>query len=259
MNENKENTKDIDTKKTFAYICKKTERIVAAVYLITDIDIDMDILKEKIRGNALEILSSVHKLNSSSTKVLVHNGINQLQSHLYAAMHAGRVSQMNNRILQQELQGLYAAIGAYEVSTRHVQLPENFFAVDTVAHTWDDFLSRYKVPIAAPEQSIQYKGHHKRHSDIQYQQERNMTPLSTNETTKQTKVTTSESTKERAKQRRGQILALLQQKDKISIRDVAEVISDCSEKTLQRELLALVGQGVLKKEGERRWSTYSLA
>lgn len=61
------------------------------------------------------------------------------------------------------------------------------------------------------------------------------------------------------KDRRAVILGMLQQKDRISIKDVTAVIKDVSEKTVQRELLALVEQGVLKKEGERRWSTYTLA
>ncbi|NBD73640.1 DeoR family transcriptional regulator [Patescibacteria group bacterium] len=63
----------------------------------------------------------------------------------------------------------------------------------------------------------------------------------------------------KARDRRAQILGLLQRKDSVSIKDVTEVITDCSEKTIQRELLALVESGVLKKEGERRWSRYSLA
>jgi hypothetical protein len=55
------------------------------------------------------------------------------------------------------------------------------------------------------------------------------------------------------------ILAIVKAKGIVSIGDVSAVVTDCSEKTIQRELLALVEQGVLKKEGERRWSTYRLA
>jgi DNA-binding transcriptional ArsR family regulator len=61
------------------------------------------------------------------------------------------------------------------------------------------------------------------------------------------------------KDRRATILALLQRKDRVGVKDVANVIRDVSEKTIQRELLALVRQGVLVKEGERRWSTYRMA
>lgn len=55
------------------------------------------------------------------------------------------------------------------------------------------------------------------------------------------------------------ILAIVKAKGIVSIGDVSAVVTDCSEKTIQRELLALVDRGVLKKEGERRWSTYRLA
>ena len=36
------------------------------------------------------------------------------------------------------------------------------------------------------------------------------------------------------------------------------MLKDVSEKTVQRELFALVKEGVLKKEGEKRWSVYKL-
>jgi hypothetical protein len=41
-----------------------------------------------------------------------------------------------------------------------------------------------------------------------------------------------------------------------SIKDIASVIKDCSEKTIQRELAVLIQQGLIKKVGERRWSVY---
>jgi hypothetical protein len=58
--------------------------------------------------------------------------------------------------------------------------------------------------------------------------------------------------------RRKIILALLKQKPSLSVSDVAKSISGVSEKTIQRELLGMVSEGILKKQGERRWSTYSL-
>ena len=35
-------------------------------------------------------------------------------------------------------------------------------------------------------------------------------------------------------------------------------LSSCSEKTLQRELISMVKNGVLNKTGEKRWSRYFL-
>ena len=54
------------------------------------------------------------------------------------------------------------------------------------------------------------------------------------------------------------IISLLKRKKEIMIKDVSPLIDGCSEKTIQRELLAMVNQGILRKEGEKRWSRYSL-
>lgn len=59
--------------------------------------------------------------------------------------------------------------------------------------------------------------------------------------------------------REGQVLSIVKQKGSVSIKDISQVIKGVSEKTLQRTLLALVECGTLRKEGERRWSTYRLA
>jgi predicted HTH transcriptional regulator len=59
--------------------------------------------------------------------------------------------------------------------------------------------------------------------------------------------------------RQGIIIAILKRKKDIMIKDVSSLIPGCSEKTIQRELLAMVQAGVLKKIGEKRWSHYVLA
>ena len=58
--------------------------------------------------------------------------------------------------------------------------------------------------------------------------------------------------------RRTIILALIKQKPQLAVKDISKSIPDVSEKTIQRELLAMVAEGMLVKKGERRWSTYSL-
>jgi hypothetical protein len=59
--------------------------------------------------------------------------------------------------------------------------------------------------------------------------------------------------------RRASILSLFSNRDSIAIKDAVLAIPDVSEKTIQRELLAMVADGVLVKEGERRWSIYRRA
>jgi DNA-binding transcriptional ArsR family regulator len=58
--------------------------------------------------------------------------------------------------------------------------------------------------------------------------------------------------------RSARILAYLKEKKAASIKDIAGVISDLSEKTIQRELNALIRQGLVRRVGERRWSQYLL-
>jgi len=55
------------------------------------------------------------------------------------------------------------------------------------------------------------------------------------------------------------IISILKRKKEIMIKDISTMINDCSEKTIQRELSAMVQSGVLRKAGEKRWSRYSLA
>jgi hypothetical protein len=58
--------------------------------------------------------------------------------------------------------------------------------------------------------------------------------------------------------RKEKILAIIKDKGQASIKDVSSVISDCSEKTIQRELMSLISEGLITKQGERRWSRYSV-
>lgn len=52
------------------------------------------------------------------------------------------------------------------------------------------------------------------------------------------------------------ILELVRKKKSVSIKDIAREIKGCSEKTIQRELNVLIEQGLVRREGERRWSVY---
>ncbi len=54
------------------------------------------------------------------------------------------------------------------------------------------------------------------------------------------------------------IIQLLKSRGEVNIKDIIEVVSGCSEKTVQRELISLIRGGIVQKRGERRWSKYSL-
>ncbi len=61
-----------------------------------------------------------------------------------------------------------------------------------------------------------------------------------------------------ARSRRERILDIIKDKKEATIKDIAELITDCSEKTIQRELINLIKDSVIVREGERRWSKYKV-
>jgi hypothetical protein len=60
-------------------------------------------------------------------------------------------------------------------------------------------------------------------------------------------------------ERRDMILKIIRKNKNSTIKDISTMISGCSEKTIQRELLSLVSENILKKTGEKRWTRYFLA
>lgn len=56
--------------------------------------------------------------------------------------------------------------------------------------------------------------------------------------------------------RKGQVLEMIKEHGSLGIKDITKTITDCSEKTVQRLLNTLIKEGFIRKEGERRWSTY---
>lgn len=57
-------------------------------------------------------------------------------------------------------------------------------------------------------------------------------------------------------ERLGRILEVVRKRGGASIKDIAAEVTDCGEKTIQRELATLIEEGLVRKEGERRWSIY---
>ncbi len=52
------------------------------------------------------------------------------------------------------------------------------------------------------------------------------------------------------------ILEIIKKNNGVSIKDIGVVVRNCSAKTIQRELGVLIEKGLVRREGERRWSLY---
>ena len=44
----------------------------------------------------------------------------------------------------------------------------------------------------------------------------------------------------------------------MGLNDIKAIIPNLSDKTLQRELMSLIDEGVIVRKGEKRWARYSL-
>ena len=59
--------------------------------------------------------------------------------------------------------------------------------------------------------------------------------------------------------RTARIKTVLDAKPEATIKDLSEIITDVSTKTIQRDLNSLIASGEVIRQGERRWSKYSIA
>lgn len=224
----------------FASLYKKTEKLVAAIYMITDFIKDNEPIKWRIRENALELLSINMKFTTVSLSerrdlLKKYQALSlQVVSLTGVANAGGLISEMNYSILSKEFEKLALTITREEnkkLNEETVVLESNFFEkTESKTTQMDDVL--YKQEPVIPKGQVQ-----KALPSVQKIQK----PT------------------ENKDDRKTIITRLLSKKSGLNIKDFSQSITGCSEKTIQRELLSMVALGILKKEGERRWSTYSLA
>ena len=226
-------------------IFKKTEKIVAALYLITGLISDSEPIKLQIRKISLQILSytlTLKQLNLSKSKEALNDisvGISEVISLLKVASVSNHISPMNYSLIHQELVTLMGSLNTFDlgsISDNGLVLTQDFFNIP------ENNLVVSKVAA----QPVFSKGQYR-------------TPVSIKDKQSSQTLINQPNQKDNLKDsRRETIVRLLKGGKPLGIKDFASEIKDCSEKTIQRELIDMVENGVLKKTGERRWSTYSL-
>lgn len=240
----------------FAYIYKKTEKLVTAVYMITNFIKDNEPLKWRIREKCLELLSlnvSLNTVSLSDRKDLLKKyqaGSVEIVSLSSIGHLAGLISEMNFEVLRREFNNLAVTIEKDEnkkASEETVSLNPSFF--DTPIAPVAPAAAITSVPSYAPAPV-------REHASVTTAPGASRpvaNPVLYKKPEPSVKKTESKNERQEA------ILKLLSQRDRLSVKDFTDTIKGVSDKTIQRELLLMVSMGVLKKEGERRWSTYSRA
>ena len=248
-----------------SFIHKKAEKITTAVYLVTNHLSDSEPIKWRIRSSSLDLIKDILGLQSNfSDNFLVPDNLKQKIMALVSFMDllntAGFISTMNHGVLKEELIKLAGFLGP-KYSLEHSpepHFPKDFFSILEYApseRTYGD-LQTEKIDQYVFERESQLYGQLKGHYKGQYSKEHMSfikESLNNKDKGQDTKRQKSGSERKQA------ILALIKSKKKVNIKDISIFIKDYSDKTLQRDLTAMVKAGVLKKEGERRWSQYLLA
>ncbi len=243
----------------YLFIFKKTEKIIAALYLITNLISDTEPIKLQIRKLSIGLMSDVLSLKkttvvqSRQTLINLMSSMSETISLLKIASTADHISSMNYSIIQKELvllmdnlQNIHEEITANGSSV----FPQDFFNVATpignsinnsgISSQVSSVSSPSNYPLA---KLFPTKGHYRTSESVK---------------DKQTQQVQKDNIKDIKNSRHDNIIRLLNDGKTLGIKDFAREIKDCSEKTIQRELISLVATGVLKKTGERRWSLYSL-
>ena len=215
------------------YLAVKSEKIVSALYLVTGIIKDDDSIKWKIREESMSFISTATLFNTTSPIEKDHAlaafeaSSNALISFLNICSVSGLVSKMNSSIIIHELETLVAFLHKNiprEVHSAGYILSDSFFATDVQP--------ALSIPTIKGQNSFERTE----------KEPKNKTLL----------------IKDKKNNRQENIISLLKKDSNLTIKDFTKVIKDCSEKTIQRELISLVEKGLIKRVGERRWSTYSL-
>lgn len=254
----------------FIYAYKKTERLIMASYMVTDIMSDNDPLKNNVRESSLRLLSDITLLKDEGLLLKAYRSISEtvlrINSLLDIAYTTGKISEMNASVLKREFQVLLERLQSYAkdkgVSVKELSFSSSFFEVDMPQPTQEDhsvgssFSGTFSDPYSLNKtDSGSFKKEEKETAGSEAVA--GQAPQGSFSRGSQTRPAGYIGNVAK-NERRAAIFNLLREKKEITVRDLANVVTDCSEKTLQRELLQLVNEGILHKEGERRWSRYSL-
>lgn len=207
----------------YKYIFKKTEKIVCAVFYILNADTQEgqnDIIVRDAEESAKSLLDVV--------LLALRSPRSYADIHAREIQHALRIMESKLRILHASrmLREGYLEVFLNEIESVHRALRKYIEIPDRNPFTLEE------APIEKKEE--------KRRAP----QERRVEVGTENRVLTQS--------------RRERILSIIKDKGEASIKDISTTITDCSEKTIQRELIDMIKDNIITREGERRWSKYKL-
>jgi DNA-binding transcriptional ArsR family regulator len=214
------------------YIYKKAERLAKALHMITPAFAGAPALKDRIDRIAVALVDAALEAPGAARVALSHELLT-LSSMLSVARTGSLLSTMNADLIAREARLLLQEVALYEEPRLAFDESPTLAGIARASAARPQSI---KAPArtASPKAD---KGHIGHISD---------------------KSSAAPAARGNAS-RREAVLAVVREKGQVYIKDISTRIRGVSEKTVQRELQALVKEGVLAKQGERRWTLYSLA
>lgn len=202
---------------------KKSERLAKAIHLIAPALRSTTALHDRLSAIAMALVDAAIEPPHTAREALSRELL-ALSSVLAIARTSGTLSPMNADLISREAQNLLQEVAAYEEPRVTLDALPSIAALErTHAATTPREPVRTStdtLSAKAAEDGSRGKGH--------------------------------------TKDRREAVMTVIRTKGQVGIKEISRLIREVSEKTIQRELVALVEEGLVRKQGERRWSVYSL-
>ena len=236
----------------FSY--KRAEQIGLAIYMVSECFDSKEPMRETMRDLVLDIIAEIHVLHGLPPfEAFMHfevllSRLSELLMVVRLSSETGMLSDKNSEILIKEITLFFDVLSyvrekrgsGYRTEDGRVSLSiplQNIFNEDSSIQTQMDKtdVKSEKFKQENRKDKIDQKGHsfNKNQKDVKHDKTLKL-------------------------ERRNSILKVIEEKKSVTVKDVMSVIKDCSEKTIQRELVSLMKEGVLKRQGEKRWAKYSL-
>lgn len=215
----------IEDSEFYKYIFKKTEKIVCAVFYILRSDShegQNDRVIEEIEHSAQALLDvSLQCLRGSRTYVSVY--ARDIQFALITLESKLRIAHAS-RLLREG----YIEVFQNEIDTVQRALRKYIETPDRNPFTEEGVVATPVTRKALPQKRVE------------------------------TRIEGGHTSPVLARSRRERILDIIKDKGEATIKDISTTITDCSEKTIQRELIDMIKDSIILRDGERRWSKYKL-
>lgn len=242
----------------FVFLYKKAEKLAAAVFMVSNLMSENDPVRLSLREKVVELVNVLSRVRSElkfgeEGRRRAESCVVAVVSEIDIAFYAHMISEMNASVLRKEFMSLLERISG-KTSYGQVAFPKDFFAVGATPQKEKiNESTQFKTRQA---QSIASSVSAEMSQNVSY----NTSRYSAKNIPKNNALKDKKKKPEiKSEKRRESIISIIRDKGVVSIKDISFAIQGCSEKTIQRELIDLASNGVLKKDGEKRWTRYSLA